>query len=151
MLLSLNILAQDKTTIPPGPNDKTDYEITREERRTLERKIRNFLKEVSHRKKVCRENQPTTKEKDLVNFYMSLMLMDASFSQCETCKESNPKLPKHHPFVNCLFQEQKLRERLVDVMSDPIYVLELSLKNKEAKALNDMTNYFNEILKEYED
>jgi hypothetical protein len=148
-VIAVNLEAQDKTTIPPGPLDE---KITEAKKRVLKSKITEFLKLVTKQKRICKKDKLASAEMDLTSLYMNLVLLDTSFIDCDNCKEKNIlEKSKHHPYVDCIFKVHRVRNSLKEILNDSAYPFTLSEDGRTSKTFTEMNQYYQSLLKDYED
>lgn len=148
-VFTFEIFAQDKGTIPPGPI--FPHVATESEIKKLEADIKFFLEKVSEQKKICKKNKLAQKESDFTNFYMGLVLVDSPYLNNAKCGEKNEtEIHQHHPYVKCIFQDSNVRNSLKEVLSDQAYVPVMSDHGKSADVFSEMTQYYQLLIKDYE-
>jgi hypothetical protein len=149
-LFSLGVFAQDKTTIPPGPSS-VDV-ISKVDKKILQEKINTFFKKINEQNKLqCKSYNLQIKKKNLTELYLKIFMQDVSYSGCKECQaKENSEMPKHHPYVKCLFESKVVRETLKDVMDDRAYSSEVLDKSNSQDSFNQMNEYFLKLIKDYE-
>lgn len=149
--------AQDKTNIPPGPEDQggTGISVNAVDSRVIKMQVKDFkklekqfIKIVNVQKYQCSKNKTIHEETSLLSLYLVSVFKDSIYKPCLPCGDKAEDF-KHHPDVQCLFKNNEVIRKLSDLMNHPAMNKVLLERKSTQNSFGEMVIYYSQILKDY--